>query len=73
MPVHEVRSPAVGKVLDVLVQPGSEVESGAEIVLLESMKMEVPVNAPVSGRVGAVFAGRGDHVDAGDLLLSIEA
>ena len=72
MPVREVRSPAVAKVLQVFVQPGSDTSLGAEIVLLESMKMEVPVHAPASGRVAEVLVGPEDHVETGDLLLTIE-
>jgi biotin carboxyl carrier protein len=69
----EVRSPGVGTVLEVLVSEGASVTQGEELVVIESMKVEIPVSAPRSGRVAAVAVGRGDQVQAGDLLLTIGA
>jgi len=66
-----VRSPGVGKVLEILVSVGASVAAGDEVAVIESMKMEIPVAVPRAGRVVALSVAPGDHVQAGDLLLTI--
>ncbi len=48
-----LRAEMVGNVLDVLVSPGREVLAGEPVVLLESMKMEIPVSSEVGGVASA--------------------
>ena len=67
----EVRSPGVGKVLEVLVAAGASVAAGDEVVVIESMKVEIPVAVSAAGTVGKVCVAPGDHVQAGDLLLTV--
>lgn len=62
----------VGLVAEVLVEPGHAVAVGAPLVVLESMKMEIPVLAPVAGVVSAVAVAVGDLVQAEDLLVVLE-
>lgn len=62
-----------GKVLDVLVQPGQEVEAGVTLVVIEAMKMELRVTAPVAGVVTQVFVSAGDVVDQGQRLVEFGA
>jgi biotin carboxyl carrier protein len=62
--------PAV--VLDVLVAPGQAVTAGQKLVLLESMKMVLPVLAPYDGTVRAVACRRGDSVAAGVPLVELD-
>ncbi len=71
MPVLAVESPLEGTVLTVSA-PGTEVEEGTTVALLESMKMEHAVPAPVSGRVVSVAVAAGDRVRVGDLLARVE-
>jgi biotin carboxyl carrier protein len=47
------------------------VAEGDELVILESMKMELPVVAPASGRVEAVHVKPEDHVNEGDLIVTL--
>mgnify|MGYP001156483509 CR=1 FL=1 len=61
-----------GTVLQVLVQPGDRVESGQDVVILESMKMEVPVQATVGGTVKEVKVEVGAFVGDGDPLIELE-
>ncbi|GED13048.1 acetyl-CoA carboxylase biotin carboxyl carrier protein subunit [Aneurinibacillus migulanus] len=61
-----------GTVIDVLVNEGDEVQGGADVVMLESMKMEVPVAAEVSGKVTAIKVNVGDFVNEGDVLIELE-
>jgi acetyl-CoA carboxylase biotin carboxyl carrier protein len=62
----------VGLVAEVLVEPGAAVAVGAPLVVLESMKMEIPVLAPVAGVVAAVAVAVGDLVQAEDLLVVLD-
>ena len=62
----------VANVLSVGVQSGERVEVGDAVVLLESMKMEIPVLAEHAGTVTAVKVAAGDVVQEGDVLLTID-
>ncbi len=64
-------APFVGTVLHVGVASGEFVAAGTILVVLESMKMEHPVEAGVSGRVEAVLVAVGDTVQSGDVLLRL--
>ncbi len=65
-------SPMPGRVVRVSVASGDAVEAGAELVVIEAMKMEHKLNAPTSGRVTQVLVGGGDQVAAGQLLVVVE-
>jgi acetyl/propionyl-CoA carboxylase alpha subunit/acetyl-CoA carboxylase carboxyltransferase component len=67
-----VRAPAPAVVVAVRVAVGDEVEAGQTIVVLESMKMETAVRAPVSGRVREVLAVVNAQVDAGAALMRVD-
>jgi len=71
---HEghLRSPMPGVVLEVRAQPGSRVEAGAVLVVLEAMKMEHSLGAPWSGTVSAVAVKPGDRVEEGVELVVLE-
>ena len=56
-------APMPGKVVDVKVSVGDEVEKGTPLIILEAMKMEHTIFAPVDGKVSAVNANPGDQVD----------
>jgi acetyl-CoA carboxylase biotin carboxyl carrier protein len=61
-----------GVVLEFLVKPGEQVAVDQDVVMLESMKMQIPVQSMVSGTVKAFKVSEGDFVDDGDVLLEIE-
>jgi|tagenome__1003787_1003787.scaffolds.fasta_scaffold20541922_2 acetyl-CoA carboxylase biotin carboxyl carrier protein len=61
----------VANVLQVYVDLGDSVSPGDTVVLLESMKMEIPVLVDVSGTVQAVNVEGGDVVQEGDVLVSV--
>jgi len=67
-----VRAPAPAVVVAVLFGPGDDVEAGATIAVLESMKMETAVRAPRAGRVREVLAAVNSQVDAGAPLLRLD-
>jgi biotin carboxyl carrier protein len=62
-----------GTVIRVEVEPGDEVEARRPLVVLEAMKMEIPVHSPFGGRVTAVHVSPGDHVAGGTLLVELES
>jgi len=61
-----------GTVWKVLVQVGDSVASDQELLILESMKMEMPVESPAAGRVSSIVVSPGQAVEEGDLLLELE-
>lgn len=61
--------PAV--VAQVLVAPGDHVTAGEKLILLESMKMVIPIQAPYDGTVKAVHCAAGESVEAGVPLISL--
>lgn len=69
---HTVEAELVANVLEVCVEIGARVEPEDPIVLLESMKMEIPVLAEVAGTVVDIRVATGDVVNDGDPLAIIE-
>ncbi len=65
----EIQAEMVANVVSVEVAPGAEVAVGDTVVLLESMKMEIPVLAERAGVVAAVKVEAGDVVQEGDPLV----
>lgn len=62
----------VANVWKVMVEPGQTVAAGDELVILESMKMEIPVEAPRSGTVRTVHVGPDQVVNEGDPLVDLD-
>jgi urea carboxylase len=61
-----------GTIWKLLVQKGDRVKAGDTMLVVESMKMEFAVDAPVGGTVGQLFCKEGAHVSAGQMLLIVE-
>jgi acetyl-CoA carboxylase carboxyltransferase component len=68
---HDITSPLLGTVFRINVTPGDTVHASTEILILESMKMEHPVEAGVEGTVSAIHVSEGSTITAGQLLVSI--
>jgi acetyl-CoA carboxylase carboxyltransferase component len=71
--VRRLAAPVAGAVVAIEVEVGQAVRAGAVLVLLESMKMEVPVQAPCDGVVAGVQVAVGDAVDEGTALVELDA
>ena len=69
---EEIRAEMVANVWKVVVAEGDEVEDGDTLVILESMKMEIPVIAETSGRVASLEVSEGDVIQEGDLIAVID-
>lgn len=63
-----VRSEVVGVVMRVVASAGARVAEGDELVILEAMKMELPVLAPSGGVVSAILVAEGDQVGEGQVV-----
>jgi acetyl-CoA carboxylase biotin carboxyl carrier protein len=70
--VAEIRAEMVANVWKVVAAPGDAVADGDTMVILESMKMEIPVLAEEAGTVTKMAVAEGDVVQEGDLIAVIE-
>ncbi len=61
-----------GRIIDLMVNEGDTVTEGQTVIVLESMKMEMPITTPISGTVKLVNCVKDDAVDKGAILLEIE-
>ncbi len=66
-----VKSEISATVWEIRVSEGDQVEAGASLIVLESMKMEIPVSAPDDGRVLKVLVTEGQTVVEGDGLVEL--
>ncbi len=69
--VTEIVAEMVANVMSVAVEPGQEVSAGDTVVVLESMKMEIPVIAEADGTVRSIKIAPADVVQEGDVLLEL--
>ncbi len=67
----EVEAQVTGSVWKIEKQVGDALEEDDVILILESMKMEIPVEAPVAGRLDELRVAEGDHVEEGTVLAVI--
>jgi biotin carboxyl carrier protein len=69
---EEIKAEMVANVWKVVAAAGDEVSEGDTLVILESMKMEIPVIAESDGVVSKIAVNEGDVVQEGDLIAVIE-
>ena len=72
MAVEEIQAEMVSSVWKVLVAPGVRVEAGDTLVILESMKMEIPVLTERAGIVTELHVVEGESLQEGDLIATVE-
>jgi len=70
--MKRVVSNMAGVILEFLVKPGEKISVDQDVVMLESMKMQILVQSTVNGTVKAIKVNEGDFVDDGDVLLEVE-
>ncbi|MCA1029963.1 acetyl-CoA carboxylase biotin carboxyl carrier protein subunit [Bacillus timonensis] len=70
--MKEITASMAGTVLNVFLSAGDEVTEGQEVLMLESMKMEIPVESTFVGKIVEVKVNIGDFVNEGDVLVVVE-
>ncbi|NLA65774.1 MAG: biotin/lipoyl-binding carrier protein [Leucobacter sp.] len=68
----EIKSEMAASVWQVVVAEGDEVAEGDTLLVLESMKMEIPVEAPKAGKVSSLLVKAGDTVDEYQVLAILD-
>jgi len=66
-----ITAPMPGLIVDVTCKVGDKVKAGQQVVILEAMKMQNPLNSAVDGEVKAIFVKQGDSVAVGQVLVDI--
>ncbi|WP_433265226.1 biotin/lipoyl-binding carrier protein [Actinosynnema sp. CS-041913] len=69
---EEIRAEIVANVAQIAVKEGDEVTHETTVVVLESMKMEIPVLPEGSGKISRITVREGDVVQEGDLIAVVE-
>jgi acetyl-CoA carboxylase biotin carboxyl carrier protein len=72
MAIIDVKAEITGNVWKILARPGQKVEEDEAIVMLESMKMEIPISAPESGTVKEILVTEGEVVTEGSVVGRLE-
>lgn len=70
--MKEIKTNRTGLVVEFLVQPGETVAINQDVVMLESMKMYIPLQATASGIVKTMRVKEGDIIQDGDVVLELE-
>ena len=67
----QVKAGAAGKVFQVPTSVGQKVEAGDTVIIIEAMKMEIPVVAPEAGTIASIDVAVGDAVEAGAVMATL--
>lgn len=67
-----VKANMAGTVWKIVVSEGEQVQEGQDVVILESMKMEIPIVSEAAGVVKKIFVQEGDFINIDDDILEIE-
>jgi len=70
---RDVRSDITGRVWKIEAQVGDAIGVDDAVMILESMKMEIPVPAPIGGRLTKIHVAEGDLVQEGQVVATIES
>lgn len=68
----EIKASMAGSVWKIVVSEGDQVEANDDVVILESMKMEIPIAAEVAGTIKEIKVSEGDFVNEGDVIALLE-
>jgi acetyl-CoA carboxylase biotin carboxyl carrier protein len=68
----QVKAELAGNLWKIVVREGQQVRADETLMILESMKMEIPVNAPSAGRVTRIHVKEGQTVQEGQPLIEVE-
>ena len=68
----QIKAELAGNLWKIVVREGQQVQADETLMILESMKMEIPVNAPSAGRVSKIHVKEGQTVQEGQALIELE-
>ena len=68
----EIIAPMPGKIASIPVSVGSQIKEEEEVIIMDAMKMEIPVYAPAAGTVKEIKVKEGDSVSADQVLMILE-
>lgn len=71
MPTINVPAPMAGSVKELLVAVGDNVSAGDELLVIESMKMEIPLESPATGRISEILVTAPQTIGEGDVLIRL--
>ena len=69
--MRKVMAEVRGSVWEIVAQPGQQVNQGDVLLIVESMKMEIPVEAPASGTVEDIRVTKGDTIEDGEWIATL--
>lgn len=69
---EKIKAEVTGRVWKIIAKAGDQVAADDEIIILESMKMEIPVAAPRAGQVVEIVVAEGDPVEEGQHVVTLE-
>ena len=69
---EDVKAHITGVVFQITAKPGDAVAAGDPVIVLESMKMEIPVEAPRAGKVREIKVAEGQTVQEGDIVAVLD-
>jgi len=72
MALLDLPAPMAGAIKELLVAVGERVDAGQELVIIESMKMEIPIESPAGGTIAEFAVQPPQNVEEGQLLLRLE-
>jgi len=67
-----IEAPMPGKIVEVLVEEGSEIKTGEPVIILEAMKMQNEIASPIDGTIKKIMVRKNDSVMKEDLLIEID-
>lgn len=70
--LKNIKAPMPGLIIDILVEPGQEIQKGDQLLILEAMKMENVLKAEGEGVVKEVLFAKGSAVDKGQIIIEME-
>ncbi|ESP62567.1 Pyruvate carboxyl transferase subunit B [Smithella sp. ME-1] len=68
----EVKAPMTGKIVSIVVNVGDQVKADDEVVIMDAMKMEIPIYAPDDGTVKKINVKEGDSVKTDQVLVILD-
>jgi acetyl-CoA carboxylase biotin carboxyl carrier protein len=67
--MKQINAMMAGTVVEVLVATGDQVSGGQDVIIIESMKMQLPITSELEGKVAEVKVAAGDFVNEGDVVI----